>query len=63
MPNTIEAYRGGDHPFEYKQSNGFFTTVEMSSDDVKPAAHAAAMPSREIAAFCGVRTTQSATSP
>jgi hypothetical protein len=42
MTNDVEAYRDGDKPFEFKKTNGFFTTIEMSSEDLKPAGHAAA---------------------
>lgn len=38
MPNEIEAYRAGDKPFEYKGTNGFMITLEMTSADVAPAA-------------------------
>jgi hypothetical protein len=34
MPNQLEAYRLGDKPFEYKDSNGFVVTIEMDSKDV-----------------------------
>ncbi len=34
MPNEIEAYRAGDKPFEFKGTNGFVTTIDMSSKDV-----------------------------
>jgi hypothetical protein len=33
MPNTIEAYRAGDKPYEYKDSNGFMITIDMDSKD------------------------------
>jgi hypothetical protein len=42
MPNEVEAYRVGPKAFEYKGTNGFMITVEISSQDVKPAAAAAA---------------------
>lgn len=45
MKNDVEAYRAGDKPFEYKQTNGFFTTIQMTSADVH-AAGQAAVPSR-----------------
>jgi hypothetical protein len=35
MKNDVEAYHLGDKPYEFKGTNGFFTTVEMSSKDVK----------------------------
>jgi hypothetical protein len=34
MANEIEAYRVGDAPFEFKGSNGFMITVDISSADV-----------------------------
>ena len=33
MPNTVEATRTGDKAFEYKGTNGFMITVDMSSKD------------------------------
>ncbi len=36
MKNEVEAYRAGDKPFEYKGTNGFMITFDMSSKDVKP---------------------------
>jgi Protein of unknown function (DUF1326) len=33
MPNEVEAYRVGPKAFEYKGSNGFMITVDMSSAD------------------------------
>ena len=35
MPSTVLAYRGVDHPFEYKDkgTNGFLTTVDMTALD------------------------------
>ncbi len=33
MPNTVEAYRLGDKAFEYKGTNGFFITFDISSAD------------------------------
>ena len=33
MPNTIEAVRVGDKPFEFKGTNGFLITVDMNSKD------------------------------
>jgi uncharacterized protein DUF1326 len=38
MPNVIEAYRVGDKAFEFKDSNGFMITFDISSKDVKQAA-------------------------
>jgi hypothetical protein len=35
MPNEIEAYRAGDKPFEFKGTNGFVATIDMSSKDVR----------------------------
>jgi hypothetical protein len=29
MPNTVEAYRAGDKPFEYKGTNGFMITFDI----------------------------------
>lgn len=34
MPNTVEAYRLGDKKFEYKGTNGFMITFDISSKDV-----------------------------
>lgn len=34
MPNEVEAYRAGDKPFEYKNSNGFMITFDITSKDV-----------------------------
>ena len=34
MTNEIEAYRAGDQPFEFHQTNGFFTRIEMRSTDI-----------------------------
>src|SRR5262249_28118881 len=41
MPNDVEAYRVGEKPFEYKGSNGFMITIDMTSKDVQPPAPAA----------------------
>ena len=38
MPNEVEAYRVGPKAFEYKGTNGFLITVDMTSKDVQPAA-------------------------
>jgi hypothetical protein len=35
MKNEVEAYRAGDKAFEYKGTNGFMITFDMSSKDVK----------------------------
>jgi hypothetical protein len=43
MKNEVEAYREGAKPFEFKGSNGFFTTIEMSSADTAKAAGAASV--------------------
>jgi hypothetical protein len=34
MKNTVEAYRAGDKPFEYKGTNGFMITFDITSKDV-----------------------------
>ena len=34
MTNEVEAYRVGDKPFEFKGTNGFMITFDMSSKDV-----------------------------
>jgi hypothetical protein len=34
MANEVEAYRAGSKPFEFKGSNGFMITVDISSKDV-----------------------------
>ncbi len=34
MPNEVEAYRTGDKAFEFKGSNGFMITLDISSKDV-----------------------------
>jgi hypothetical protein len=33
MPNTVEAYRVGDKPFEFKGTNGFMITFDINSND------------------------------
>jgi uncharacterized protein DUF1326 len=38
MPNTVEALRVGDKPFEFKGSNGFMITLDIDSDHAPPAA-------------------------
>ena len=35
MPAEVEAYRRGDNQFEYKGTNGFMITVDVTSKDVK----------------------------
>ena len=35
MPNEVEAYRVGEKAFEFRGSNGFLTTVEITSKDIK----------------------------
>jgi len=35
MPNEVEAYRAGSKPFEFKGTNGFMITIDISSSDVK----------------------------
>jgi hypothetical protein len=35
MPNEIEAYRVGSHPFEFKGTTGFMITHDITSNDVK----------------------------
>ena len=37
MPNEVEAYRVGPNAFEFKGTNGFLITVDMTSKDVAPA--------------------------
>jgi len=41
MPNEVEAYRAGDRAFEFKGTNGFMITLDMTSKDVAAAAAAA----------------------
>jgi len=33
MPNVVEAYRAGDKAFEFKGTNGFMITIDMTSKD------------------------------
>jgi len=33
MPNTVDAYRVGSKPFEFKGTNGFMITIDTSSTD------------------------------
>jgi hypothetical protein len=35
MPNEVVAYRAGDKPFEFKGTNGFMVTIDITSKDVK----------------------------
>jgi hypothetical protein len=35
MGNKVEAYRDGDKPFDFRLTNGFFNTIQISSADVK----------------------------
>jgi hypothetical protein len=37
MPNDVEAYRSGEKAFEFKGTNGFLITWDMSSKDMGPA--------------------------
>jgi hypothetical protein len=37
MPNEIETYRLGDKAFEFKGTNGFMITIDMTSKDLAPA--------------------------
>ena len=41
MPNTIEAYRVGSKPFEFKGTNGFMITFDIDSKSVAPKTGAA----------------------
>lgn len=34
MPNEVEAYRAGSKPFEFKGTNGFMITFDISSEDM-----------------------------
>jgi len=34
MPNTVEAYRLGEKPYEFKGTNGFMITLDITSKDV-----------------------------
>jgi hypothetical protein len=34
MPNKVEAYHAGDKPFEFKGTNGFTITFDITSKDV-----------------------------
>jgi len=37
MPNEVEAYRVGANAFEFKGTNGFMLTLDITSKDIKPA--------------------------
>jgi hypothetical protein len=37
MPNDVQAYRVGPHAFEFKGTNGFMITYDITSKDVKTA--------------------------
>jgi hypothetical protein len=43
MPNEVEAYRVGPNAFEFKGTNGFMLTLDITSKDVAPPAAAGAM--------------------
>lgn len=34
MPSEVQAYRVGEHAFEYEGTNGFVTTVQMTAADI-----------------------------
>jgi hypothetical protein len=36
MPSQVEAYREGPNAFEFKGSNGFMLTFDMTSKDLAP---------------------------
>jgi len=36
MPNEVEAYRVGPNAFEFKGTNGFMVTMDITSKDIKP---------------------------
>ena len=36
MPNEVEAYRVGPNAFEFKGTNGFMVTLDITSKDIKP---------------------------
>ena len=38
MPNEVEAWRVGDKAFEFKGTNGFMITFDITSNDVKKVA-------------------------
>ena len=38
MPNEVEAYRVGDKAFEFKGTNGFMITFDITSNDIKKVA-------------------------
>ena len=35
MPSEIEAYRARDKAFDFKGTNGYMITIDMTSKDVK----------------------------
>jgi hypothetical protein len=35
MPNEVEAYRAGSKPFEFRGTNGFMITIDISSNDAR----------------------------
>ncbi len=35
MPSALEAYRVGDKPFEFKNTNGFMITFDIASSDIR----------------------------
>ena len=35
MPNEVQAYRAGEKAFEFKGTNGFMITIDMTSKDVR----------------------------
>src|SRR5262245_18824482 len=35
MPSEVEAYRAGSKPFEFRGTNGFMITIDISSNDLK----------------------------
>ncbi len=37
MPNEVQAYRVGDRAFEFRNTNGFMVTIDISSKDVAKA--------------------------
>lgn len=37
MPNEVEAYRAGDDAFEFKGTNGFMVTIDITSKDLERA--------------------------
>lgn len=53
MKNEVEAYRDGDKPFEFKQTNGFFTTIRAMSSEGHAAAPARVQFLHAGATSCG----------